>query len=48
VDFYISFERFVNCEFPKPLSTNILCFKRCKYVSTQKSTFLVHNMTLQK
>jgi hypothetical protein len=48
VDFYISFERFVNYEFPKPLSTNILCFKRCKYVYSQKSTFLVHNMTLQK
>jgi hypothetical protein len=30
------------------LSTNILCFKRCKYVSTQKLTFLVQNMTLQK
>jgi hypothetical protein len=48
VDFYISFERFINCEFSKPLFTDILCFKRYKYVSTQKLTFLVQNMTLQK
>jgi hypothetical protein len=48
IDSYISFERFVQWRFSKLLSTNILLFKRCKYVSPQKLTFLVQNMTLQK
>jgi hypothetical protein len=48
IDSYISFERFVQCRFSKLLSTYILLFKRCKYVSPQKLTFLVQNMTLQK
>jgi hypothetical protein len=45
---FFSFERFVQCRFSKLLFTNILLFKRCKYVSPQKLTFLVQNMTLQK
>jgi hypothetical protein len=48
IDSYISFARFVQCRFSKLLSTNILLFKRCKYVSPQKLTFLVQNMILQK
>jgi hypothetical protein len=48
VDSYISFTRFVQCRFSKLLSTYILLFKRCKYVSAQKLTFLVQNMTLKK
>jgi hypothetical protein len=48
IDSYISFERFVHYRFSKLLSTNILLFKRCKYVSPQKVTFLIQNMTLRK
>jgi hypothetical protein len=48
IDFYISFERFVQCRFSKLLSRFILLFKRCKYVSSQKLIFLVQNMNLQK
>jgi hypothetical protein len=46
IDSYISFERFVQCRFLIVLSTNILLFKRYKYVSPQKLTFLLQNMTL--
>jgi hypothetical protein len=42
----ISFEIFVQYRFLKLLSTNILLFKECKYISTQKLTFLVQIMTL--
>jgi hypothetical protein len=48
IDSYIIFERFMQCRFSKLLYTYILLFKRCKYVSPQKLTFLVQNMTLQK
>jgi hypothetical protein len=48
IDSYISFERFVPYRFSKLLSTNILLFRRCMYVSPQKLTSLVYNMTLQK
>jgi hypothetical protein len=40
INSYISFERFVQYKFSKLLSTNILLLKRCKYVSSQKLTFL--------
>jgi hypothetical protein len=35
------------CRFSKLLSTYILLFKRCKYVSPQKLIFLIQNMTYQ-
>jgi hypothetical protein len=48
IDSYISFERFVQYRFSKLLSTNVRFLKRRKYVSPQKLTFLIENMTLQK
>jgi hypothetical protein len=48
IDSCISFERFVQYRFFKLLSTNILLFKECKYVSPQKMTFLAQNMMLEK
>jgi hypothetical protein len=48
IDSYINFERFLQCRFLKLLFMYILLFKRCKYFSSQKLTFLVQNMMLQK
>jgi hypothetical protein len=45
---YISLQTFVQWRFSKLRSINNILFKECKYVSPQKLTFLVQNMTLQK